>query len=88
MSHRKYTNMVLWGVMRGNMKAERARAGLSAEEVAKQIGVNRNSVFRWESGEAEPTAENLEKLVQLYGCTIEYLLEQTTDRTAKAIAGK
>ena len=88
MSHRKYTRMVLGGVMRGNMKAERARAGLSAEEVAKQIGVNRNSVFRWESGEAEPTAENLEKLVQLYGCTIEYLLEQTTDRTAKAIAGK
>lgn len=74
--------------MRGNMKAERARSGMSAEEVAKEIGVNRNSVFRWESGEAEPTAENLEKLVHLYGCAVEYLLEQTTERTAKAIAGK
>ena len=74
--------------MRGNMKAERARSGLSIEEVAHRIGVNRNSVFRWESGEVEPTAANLEKLVELYGCTVEYLLEQTTDRTAKAVAGE
>lgn len=72
--------------MRGNMKAERARLGLTIEDVAKEVGVNRNSVFRWESGEVEPTAENLEKLARLYGCTVEYLLEQTTERTGKAIA--
>lgn len=72
--------------MRGNMKAERARFGLTIEDVAKKVGVNRNSVFRWESGEVEPTAENLEKLARLYDCTVEYLLEQTTDRAGKAIA--
>ena len=72
--------------MRGNMKAERARLGLSLEEAANSIGVNRNSLFRWENGEVEPTAENLAKLAQFYGCSVEYLVEQTSERTAKVVA--
>lgn len=72
--------------MRGNMKAERARYGWSASEVAERIGVHCNSVLSWENGESEPVAENLQKLARLYGCSIEYLLEQTNDRTAAAIA--
>ena len=72
--------------MRGNMKAERARLGLSLEEAANNIGVNRNSLFRWENGEVEPTAENLAKLAQFYGCSVEYLVEQTSERTAKVVA--
>lgn len=72
--------------MRGNMKAERARLGLSIEEVSNAIGVNRNSVLRWENGEVEPVSENLEKLAKLYDCSVEYLIEQTQDRHGKAIA--
>lgn len=72
--------------MRGNMKAERARLNLSAKDVAKQVGVNTNSLLRWEAGDVEPTAENLLKLARLYGCSIEYLLEQTSERTAKVVA--
>lgn len=72
--------------MRGNMKAERARLNLSLEDVANAVGVNKNSVARWESGEVEPVSENLEKLAELYECSVEYLLEQTPDRHGKAIA--
>ena len=71
--------------MRGNMKAERSRIGLSAEEVAERIGVHRNSIFAWENGGSEPVSDNLEKLAHLYGCSVEYLLEQTDERTARAI---
>lgn len=66
--------------MRKNMKAERARAGLSAADVAKIIGVHENTVLRWESGEREPMGSNLIELANLYDCTPEYLLDLTSDR--------
>ena len=72
--------------MRGNMKAERARLGLSAEEAAAKIGVHYNSLLRWESGETEPVLENLEKMSQLYGCSVEYLLGQTNRRNGHVVA--
>lgn len=72
--------------MRGNMKAERARSGMTAEEVAKKIGVHPNAVLRWESGEAEPMASNLVKLSILYDCSVEYLLGYTDVRDGKAVA--
>lgn len=72
--------------MRWNMKAERARNGMTADEVAAAIGVHTNSVYAWERGEAEPKATHLIKLGQLYGCTPDYLMGFTSDREAKAIA--
>ena len=61
--------------MRMNMKAERARTGLTAEEVAKRIGVSVNTLLRWESGQNVPLAENLMHLAQLYKCSPDYLLD-------------
>lgn len=74
--------------MRGNMKAERARIGLSADEVAKNIGVHVNSVLSWERGESEPRAENLVSLSHLYRCTPDYLMGYTNERNGMAIAKK
>lgn len=72
--------------MRGNMKAERARIGLSAKEVADIIGVNSNQVSRWELGIQAPSAENLLKLAELYRCSPDYLMGVTDKRTKQAIA--
>lgn len=72
--------------MRGNMKAERVRRGLSVQKVAEIIGVHVNAVSRWENGEAEPMASNLIKLSHLYHCSPEYLIEQTSDRDGEAVA--
>ncbi len=71
--------------MRGNMKAERARKGLSAKDVAKSIGVSVNQIFRWEAGEQEPSGSNLLKLSKLYQCSPDYLLDITVERGAQAI---
>lgn len=65
---------------RGNMRAERARAGLTIKEAAKAAGVHQNTLIRWEHGEADPCAINLVNLSKLYGCTPEYLLGMTDDR--------
>ena len=72
--------------MRANMKAERARKGMTAKEVADQIGVNVNQIFRWELGTQEPSASHLIKLSNFYGCSPEYLLDVVDRRDAKAIA--
>lgn len=68
---------------RGNMRAERARAGLTLDEAARHAGMHPNTLFRWEQGEADPLAINLVSLAQLYGCTPEYLLGMTDDRTGR-----
>lgn len=72
--------------MRGNMKAERVRNGLTVHQVSVELGVHENAVSRWESGEAEPMGSNLVKLSRLYKCSPEYLMEQTSDRDGEAVA--
>lgn len=71
---------------RGNMKAERTRLGMTIDDVASYVGVHKNAISRWENGQAEPFSSNLIKLCELYGCSAEYLLEQTDDPKGKVIA--
>lgn len=72
--------------MRGNMRAERVRNGLTIEQVSERIKVHSNAISRWETGKAEPSASNLIALSNLYNCSPEYLLDMTDERTATAIA--
>lgn len=72
--------------MRKNLKVERVRCGLTQKQAAKYIGVSANTYSRWECGAVEPKASALMKLSQFYGCTPEYLLGMTDERTASAIA--
>lgn len=73
-------------IIKRNMRAERARMGLTTEQVAERIGVHKNAVSRWENGLAEPTAGNLVSLCRLYGCSPEYLLDMTDDRHSACVA--
>ena len=45
----------------------RETAGLSVQDAAEALGVHRNTITRWESGERIPTAVDLLNLVHLYG---------------------
>ena len=72
--------------MRGNMRAERARLGMSASELAAVIGVSPNALLSWERGEKEPKVANLIKLSEFFNCSPEYLLGMTDERKAAAKA--
>ena len=72
--------------MRANMRAERARLGISLREAASLVGVHENALTRWEKGEAEPMGENLLKLSHLYQCPPDYLMGYTDDRNGVAVA--
>lgn len=52
----------------------RQRNGLSQEEVAQKLFLTRQSVSKWENGQAEPGVENLKALARLYGVTVDALV--------------
>ena len=45
----------------------RERAGISQDDLAAKMKVSRQTVSRWETGSARPSADNLAKLSQLLG---------------------
>ena len=52
----------------------RKQKGLTQQELAEAVEVSRQTVSRWETGEAAPAEENLERLCGLYGVTRSELL--------------
>ena len=45
-----------------NIKNARIKQGLTQEELAEKIGVTRQTIYYYESGERTPKVEHLEKL--------------------------
>ena len=56
-----------------NARKCRLMAGLAIEQAAKEIGVSRQSLYNYESGESTPTVARLKKMAELYGCDIKEL---------------
>lgn len=63
-----------------NIKSERVRLGLSAEDVAKDVGVSLTALYAWEVGASQPKAGNLLRLSSIFDCSPEYLLGMTDER--------
>lgn len=56
------------------IKQQRVRCGLSQEKVAELVDVSRQAVTKWESGQSAPSTENLFKLAEIFGTTVDLLL--------------
>lgn len=56
------------------LAAARINAGLKQEEAARLLGVTRATVSNWERGVHAPTSENIMKIVELYGVSLENLI--------------
>lgn len=52
----------------------RKQAGLSQEQLAERLGVSRQAVSRWETGDATPDTEKVIQLSRLFHVTTDYLL--------------
>lgn len=46
----------------------------SQEDIADKLGVSRQAVSKWESGQGKPEINNIIKLAEIYGVTTDYLL--------------
>lgn len=61
--------------MRVNLRAERARKGLTTKKAAEMVGVTQNTYYRWEHGLCVPSAMHVINLSKLYGISAEEILE-------------
>ena len=57
------------------IREQRKARGMSQEMVAGRLGVSRQAVAKWESGQSAPSAENLHRLAELLGTTAGSLLD-------------
>jgi len=57
----------------------RENANLSQKYVAITLGISSPSVANWERGKTNPTKENIMRLADLYGVSVDYLLGRTDD---------
>ena len=57
------------------LKDHRTRCKMTQEFVAESLGVSRQAVSKWETGDSDPTMSNLVLLAKLYGVPLEELLE-------------
>ena len=57
-----------------NLAFLRKSRQLSLEEVAERVGVSRQAVGKWESGETVPDIVNCDALAELYNVSVDDLL--------------
>lgn len=70
------------------IKACRQSAGMSQEKVAELVGVSRQAVTKWEVNRSAPNTENLFKLAEIFGTTVDMLLaseDENKQSTAEQI---
>ena len=57
----------------------RKRSGLSQENVAEKLGVSRQTISKWETGETLPDIRQSKGLAMLYHMTLDELIEYDID---------
>lgn len=61
------------------IKECRQNTGMSQEKVAELVGVSRQAVTKWEVNQSAPNTENLFKLAEIFGTTVDLLLNSDED---------
>jgi transcriptional regulator with XRE-family HTH domain len=59
--------------------SQRKLKGFSQEELAERLGVSRQAVSKWETGEALPEITKLKGLAEVFGVTTDFLLNDNED---------
>ena len=59
------------------LKQLRHQRGISQLKLAMDLGMNQNSISRYESGEREADYQTLIRLADYFNVSIDYLLERT-----------
>ena len=60
-----------------NIRSYRKKNNLSQDELAEKIGVSRQSVSFWETGQTQPTIDNIIALSRIFNISSDELLGNT-----------
>ena len=61
----------------------RQKNGISQEELADRLEVSRQSVSKWEQGNSTPDIDNIGKLAEFYGVSIDSLVKGEAQEEAE-----
>lgn len=62
----------------------RQSRGLSQEELGEKMGVSRQAVSKWETGQAVPDVDKIIQMSEIFGVTTDYLLKDEINSTNTA----
>ncbi len=57
------------------IQKSRKISGISQEELSEKIGVSRQAVSKWESGQSSPDLEHIIKISEFFGVSTDYILK-------------
>lgn len=58
------------------IKSLREEKGLTQEQLAQKLNLDRSTIAKWETGEAMPRADKLPVLAEVLGCSISDLFKE------------
>ncbi|MBE6994132.1 MAG: helix-turn-helix domain-containing protein [Ruminococcaceae bacterium] len=62
-------------MLHDNLQQLRKLRGLTQEDLAERVGVSRQAVAKWESGETSPDLEKSRLLAQVFGVSLDDLVD-------------
>jgi len=68
-----------------NIKIIRKERGLQQKQVALEVGVDQSNYNKIENGKREPSVYILKKLADLFGVTVDYIIEPNSDLPKEVI---
>lgn len=74
---------VKYMTLREKLIVLRDKAGLSQMALADQLGISRQAVTRWESGDTTPSMDKLKALAKIYGVSLDWLCNDTNESDSK-----
>jgi transcriptional regulator with XRE-family HTH domain len=63
-----------------HLKYLRKQRNWTQEDVAQHLNVSRSQISKWENGEMLPDLQSMEKLSELYGVSIDFLVGKRTNK--------
>ena len=60
-----------------NIREYRKKSNMSQDELAEKLGVSRQSISLWETGQTQPTIDNIIALAKIFNISADTLLGNT-----------
>ena len=72
-------------MLKDNLIMLRKLNGYSQEQIAEKIGVSRQAYAKWENGLTTPDIEKASALAEVYGITLDFLMNGSTEEGTSVI---